>query len=161
MNVLNDFGFCNSNSFVESLLATQYKYLLIAFSGITSVGQFFFGMLDITMFLLFILMLIELVTGIWASKIRKRKISSKRLQRFGLKFMIYFFFIMLFQRLKEEPALHSTKELYEYMYSFFIMYFVGVHLKSIAENYSRISGKPSDLGGFIKKINEKFFKNKT
>ncbi len=155
--ILTEFGFSSTKSLLESLLAPQYKYMLISISTLASIGESFFGLSNVSLILLVILIILELITGLWASKVRGRKIVSKRFQRFGLKFMIYFFFIIVFHRLKEEPSLESTSWIYKYMHSFFIMYFVGVHLKSIAENYGRITGKKSEFGGFIKKVNEKFF----
>lgn len=156
MKILNEFGFCTLNSFTESLITPRFGLLFIGLSGITSIGDKFFGVSNLTLFLLLVLIAIELITGIWASVVRKRRIVSKKLQRFVLKIMIYFFFIMILHALSEE-ATDYTKEIYSYMYSFTILYFVFVHIKSILENYTRITGKKSDFLYYLNVLNSKVF----
>lgn len=155
-NLLNEFGFGSIKSFLASMFAPQYGALFITFSGLSSLGDVFFGVSNYTLLLLVILVKIELITGIWASKVKKRPIVSKKLQRFILKMMIYFFFIMIFHQLTNE-AENFTKKIYEYMHSFTIMYFVFVHIKSITENYDKITGRRTEFLGIIDKMNEKFF----
>lgn len=155
----NDFGFCNSKSLMVSLFAPEYGVLFITLSGLATLGEFCFGLSGFTLVLLLVLVKIELITGLWAAKVRGKKIVSKKLQRFFLKMMIYFFFIMILHRLAAEVT-DFTHNLYSYMHSFTIFYFVFVHIKSIAENYGRITGKKSEFLDYIKKINEKVFNSK-
>ena len=155
-NILSEFGFCSLSSFFTSLFAPKYGLLFITISSVASIGDALFGISNFSLLLLLILVKIELITGLWAAYKRKKKIVSKKLQRFLLKIMIYFFFIMIFNVLSKE-TLNFTKHIYVYMHSFTILYFVFVHIKSIAENYGRITGKKSEFLGYIKKMNEKFF----
>lgn len=154
--LIRDFGFCDIKSFLTSLFVPRYSLLFISFSTPSIIGESFFGMSNYTLLLLIILIKIELITGIWAAKVKKETIVSKKLQRFILKIMIYFFFIMMFHQLSNDTT-DFTQSLYEYMHSFTIMYFVFVHLKSIGENYDNITNKKSEFLILIQKMNQKFF----
>lgn len=154
--ILNDFGFSNIKTFINSVFTPRYGLLFASLSGLGSLGEVLFGMSNFTLLILVVLVQIELLTGIWAAKIRGRAIVSKKLQRFILKIMIYFLFIVVFHRLSEDSS-NLTKYLYEYMHSFTIMYFIFVHLKSITENYERITGKKSELSKLIDILNSKIF----
>ena len=152
--IVEEFGFPSLKALYISLLAPKQGLLFIALSGITSIGDYFFGVSNFTLILLIVLIKIELITGIWASRVRKKKIVSKKLQRFILKLGIYFFFIMMFYKLGQD-AKDFTKNIYAYMHSFVILYFVFVHVKSIGENYGRITGKKTDFTEIIKKFANK------
>ena len=158
-NLLNEFGFRNIESFWNSLVVPKYGLLFLTTSGCTAFIETYFGMRGISLILLLILIKIELFTGILASLTEKKKIVSRKLQRFVLKIMIYFFFIMIFHVLSKD-VYDFTQHIYRYMHSFTIMYFVFVHIKSITENYDRITGKKSEFSYFLKRLNQKFFSEK-
>lgn len=157
--LLNEFGFCGFKSFYESLVAPKYGMLFITVSSFGAFAEQYFGMCGACLILLLVLVKIELLTGIWASVKAKRKIVSKKLQRFILKIMIYFLFIMVFHILGQNTK-DFTGSVYRYMHSFTIFYFIFVHVKSISENYGAITGKKSEFLELVRRMNKLFFKVK-
>lgn len=156
MTLLNEFGFTSTKSFITSLLATNYGMLFTVTTTVASFADYYFGVSNLLLILLLVLINLELITGLWAAKVRKRKIVSKKLQRFLLKIMIYFVFLVLLHRLTHEVD-DLTQPIYTYMYSFTILYFVFVHVKSILENYTRITGKETDFYSYLQQMNERVF----
>lgn len=157
--LLAEFGFCNFDSFLNSLFLPKVGSLLVILGSLVAIPQTYFGLSNLALVLLLVLINVELITGIWASMVKKRKIVSKKLQRFILKIMIYFLFIMTFHVMSKN-ALNFTKVIYSYMHSFTILYFIFVHLVSITENYGQITGKNIEFADYIKKLKEKFFDEK-
>jgi len=157
--LIAEFGFCNIKSLYDSLFTPKYGLLFITTSATLSFIEVWFGIADAILIVLLLLLKVELFTGIWAAKVEKQRIISKKLQRFILKTMVYFTFIMSFHILSCF-ARDFTQSVYKYMHSFTIFYFIFVHVKSIAENYSRITGNPVEFGEYIKKLNDRLFGKK-
>ena len=77
--LLHEFGFCGIKSLLTSLVAPLKAAIIVFFSSIASVGEFFFGISDLMLILLIVLIKIELITGLWAAYAKKDKIVSKKL----------------------------------------------------------------------------------
>lgn len=104
-----------------------------------------------------VIMIIELVSGIKASQIRKEPFSSMRLSRFGFKLSYYLVLISVPYLFATSYRAHG-KELvasaFDWMHIFIVMQVVLENIVSILENAAVIDGKDKTI--WIKKLQEKF-----
>lgn len=156
---LADFGFCGVKSFGLSLVRAENSDFIISFSLMCSFFSQLIGLQVYTLKILFILLLAELVFGIWAGVRRFGKFKVKRLQRFGLKVFIYFLILLVFNTLTLQYE-NSSGEYYIYssIHSFVVFYIIAVYIISILENIHYLTGYSSELGDLIKIFKLKIFK---
>ena len=152
------FGFRGPEDFLESVMRINLSQLLIPASLIGSFVEQYFGLNLACMVILFCLLLMELVTGVWAAMRRKEKISSAKLQRFGIKLFVWFFLLMLFHVFSRFYGDGAGAMIYSGIHSFLVMYIIGVYTVSVLENVNSISGGDSDIQAIIVKIKDKLLK---
>lgn len=156
---LADFGFCGLKSLGTSLMKFQNFEFILAFS---IMGTFLSELIGIQLYslkILVILLLAELLFGIWAGVKRFGKFKVKRLERFGLKLFIYFLILLVFHTFMQQYK-ESAAEFYVYssIHSFIVFYIIGVYLISILENIHYITGRSTELEMLIKIFKLKIFK---
>lgn len=105
---------------------------------------------------LLVMMATELLTGIWASFIRKEDFSSKRLSRFGIKVACYLLLMAvpyLFYVSYHNRGNTMAASVFEWVHVFLVIHIVQEYMVSILENLACIQGKPKTY--WIDKIKEK------
>lgn len=157
--ILADFGFCGVQSFNMSLVKFDNSEFIISFSLMGAILSELIGLQTLTLKILFILLLVELIIGIWAGVRRLGKFKVRRLERFGLKVFIYFLILLVFNTFKRQYS-DSVAEYYVYssIYSFIVFYIVAVYLISILENIYYLTGNSPELGALIKIFRLRVFK---
>lgn len=157
--ILADFGFCGLRSFSISLMKFDNFEFITGFSLMGTIVSKLIGLQTYTLKILFILLLVELVIGIWAGVQRFGKFKVKRLERFGLKVFIYFLILLVFNTLMGQYN-GSAAEFYVYssIHSFIVFYVIAVYLISILENIHYLLGKSPELENLIKIFKLRVFK---
>jgi len=151
------------NSTVEWLLSLfpSFKYnftLQVASVSLISSGiQAYFGLDGMALIGLILTMLVELVSGITASTLRKEAFSSSKFSRFLFKVFYYMVLIaapFLIGSYYRSIGKFKTASIYDWLNTLIIMVIVFEHFISILENISVIEGK--DKTHFIQKLKKKF-----
>jgi len=130
--------------------------LLVSVSIVGAGVEKVFGIDDLAMAAFLLIMIVELVSGITASSIKKEKFSSSRLSRFGFKFFYYLVLISVPFLLASHYRNHDqtvTAVIYEWVQTFLIMQIFFENMISILENIAVIDGK--DKTHIIQKIRAK------
>ena len=159
-NILSDFGYCSLGEFGQSLLRIELAKPLIMFSvSLTFFSEaciHFLGLEFPSVAILVMLLVVELFTGIAASMKKGTKITSKRLQRFGLKIFIYFFLLVVFKTFQNQYDGKFLANIYSAIHSFIVLYVIGVYSVSVLENVSVIiSGKKTEFKGLVDYISKR------
>jgi len=158
--ILHDYGYKSIGAFLSSL-APSSKYNGIGFLsfGISATAvpvEKWLGLDWAAFVALLLVLLFELVSGVWASAVRKEPLSSKKLSRFTLKVASYLI-IMAVTNLMAISYARSHKSLpatvFDWMNSFLVIQIVLEQVVSILENVAEISGKPKTH--WISKLQEK------
>lgn len=148
----SDYGFCSAGDFAESLLKIRIANLLLIITIPAGFFTEYFGLSLYVSILLGSLFLLELITGLLKSVSRNIKIKSRPLQRFGLKVLVYVFFMFLFKGLSNEYDGKAEGVLYGYLHSFVVLYVVGVYSVSVLENIGVITKNRKEFANLIKKV---------
>lgn len=158
--VVENFGFDNITDFTKSIVHTKLLALTIPIAGISSIIESIFGLQSLTILSFTLLVTLELITGLIASKVKKIKIESKKFGRFGLKVFVWLSLIFILNTLKIEYTTHEdtfgsiAEGLFNWLHGTLFIYVCLEYLISVLENLGEISGKNTE--GIIKKIKRKF-----
>jgi len=147
--LLRSFGFEDWGSLKESLIPTlKYPgsgYISVMISVVSVPVIRIFGLDGLAFASLLLVFFAELISGIWASRVRGEKIESKKLSRFTFK-CAYYLLIIAITYLMSESFKVRQKELavviFDFMHLFFVVQIVLENVVSVTENYSMITGKP-------------------
>jgi len=120
-----------------------------------------FGLDELALAALCLVFLMELVSGIWASRKKGEPFDSWKFSRFSFK-CFYYLVIIALTYLMAESFKNRDKELgvviFDFMHLFFTVQITLENVVSIAENYSIISGKPKQhwINKLVEKVNQFF-----
>lgn len=150
MNFFNIFGFASLRDFCNSMFHTQLYNFIIPFAATFTVIERLLGIHRYTLFALILLLTLELITGMWASKIKGRKIASKKMSRFGLKLLVWFSLIFILKSLAADNVIGTESSsiytnVFSYLHGFIIAYIVIEYAISVLENFKVISGKDNTV----------------
>jgi len=158
--LVQTFGFKDKMDYVHSLTHIKLLALTIPIAGISAFVETYFGMRLVTIIAFLVLMTLELVSGLFASVLLKKKIESKKLSRFGFKvatWMILFFVINSIRlQFKEDGPLIAT--VFDWIFNVILSYVALEYLVSVLENYAVITGKPQSkiIMALQKKLDQLF-----
>lgn len=162
--IVQNFGFINLSDFYYSMVHTK----LLLFTLPTSFALF--GVIEqwlgITpaMFISFgVMAVMELITGLWASRIKKIPWTSRKFSRFGLKILVWMSLIFVansfklsYENLKgvQNAAVY---QLFYWIHGVTIVYVTLEYMISIMENLAKITGKKDNkLLAFLKRKLDQF-----
>lgn len=160
--MLVKYGYPSGYDFLISLVPTiKYDVLgqaLIVSSlsvGILSI----FGLGEMAIGFLLLVFLIEVVTGIWASKKRGEDFKSEKFSRFTLKSFFYLSIIAICYQMSisyESRGKDLGVIIFDFMHLFFTAQIVLEIIVSISENYSVITGKPKQhwINTMVDRVNK-------
>lgn len=149
-DMLHDFGFAGYKTLMISLIRIDNIKLLSLFAMLGTLVENIVGLKPYTVLVLMILLLVELAVGISASLMRKEQFHVRRLQRFGLKFLIYFFILLLLNTFVKQYTGRPEEYVYSALHSFVVFYVIGVYSISILENTSYVLGGSKEINGLLK-----------
>ena len=144
--ILSIFGFRNTGDFLNSFIHLKLLPITLPIATLSSGFEEYFGLKIVTAISFICLLALDLVSGIVAILIRKKKLPSKRLARFGFKvtaWMLLFFIIhsLKMQFVEKSPWL---SELFDWLFSLIFVYVSFEYLISVLEHFSFISGKSNE-----------------
>jgi len=158
-SLLAGFEFNGLGDFTQSLLPT-IKYnlivLVIGLSAVTAWIDRLFGMDALAVAALFVIMLLEIASGTYASKVSKQEFTSRRLSRFTFKMACYLVLISVpyvFYESYKARGNTLVAGVFEWLHVFLVVQIVIENVLSILENLAVIQGKPKTF--WIDKIKSK------
>lgn len=164
--VVTNFGFEDLSDFSSSLLHSKLMLFTLPLAGLSSIIENYFGLQSLTIFAFVLLVTLELITGLTATKISKIKIESKKFGRFGLKVLVWLSLMFIINSFKLEFLGHEDSlgtiaySLLNWLHSTLFIYVCLEYLISVLENMAVISGKKNSyFVGLIKERFKSLFKN--
>ena len=157
--IVTNFGFMDLSDFSTSLVHRNWMLGLIPLAGISSVIETTFGLQGLTILAFVTLVILELLTGLIASKVKGEPIISKKFGRFGLKMLVWLTLIFVINTLKKEyhddGNFNSLANgLLTWLHGTLFIYINLEYLISVLENLGVITGKSNK--GLIGLIKSKF-----
>jgi phage-related holin len=153
-NFCSQFGFDNSNDFGNSLVHINLLWISVPVAAIGTYVEKVFGLSVLTMGAFVILLALEFITGIVASRVKNIKIQSKKFGRFGLKLFIWIMLFFIINSLRRQYQEQTIGEFYGWIHTFIVGYVNMEYLISVLENLAIISGKEN--GMLVKLLRKKW-----
>jgi len=151
-------GFAGTGDLVESLIRPKIALLWGSISVfgtvtlITNYIQLLSGLKPLLWFGLHILLIVELISGLLASKLRGRKLTSRRLQRFGVMVLIWFTLLFVMNGMIDQYEGRPEEHVAYYMHTTMVFYIIGVYTKSVLENAETIWKKRMNIKLLLKNL---------
>ena len=165
-NIVENFGFTCIKDFTNSIVHTKLLSVTIPIAGISSMLQTLLGLQSFTIISFVVLVVLELVTGLNAAKIKGVKIESKKFSRFGLKVFVWMTLIFITNSMKLEYIDNKTSfgllasTLFNWLHGALFIYVTLEYLISVLENLAVITGESNNtlITSIINKLT-KFLNN--
>lgn len=133
-----EFGFLDYDHFWGSLIRPKLFALTIPIATIGGFIDYLFGLQPLIFCAFVCLLTIELISGIFASWIEKKPITSKRMKAFLM--MLFVWLVVLFI-LNAFRQLQNIGFVFSYLFDAVIIFVSTIYFKSIWENAGRIMDK--------------------
>lgn len=147
--IVINFGFHGVEDFYKSTIHHNFTVLTIPVTIITTIIEKLMGLQYLTFLSFGVLVLMEFITGIYASKIKNIPIQSKKFGRFGLKLLVWISLIFIINSLKMEYKDKTdmtslmAHALFSWLHGALYVYINLEYLISVLENLETISGGDS------------------
>lgn len=144
--IVVNFGFTSINDFYSSTIHHNLMVLTIPTTIIISFIENLMGLQYLTLVSFGVLILMEFITGIAASKTKNIPIESKKFGRFGLKLMVWISLIFIINSLKLEYKGKTDMtglmafSLFSWLHGALYVYINLEYLISVLENLEVVSG---------------------
>ena len=162
------FGFENLSDFFNSLVHPKLLLFtlpasILSFSILASL-ETWLGISSMAIIGFIVAVVLELVTGLWASIIKGTPISSRKFSRFGLKIFVWLGLLLItnsfhLSYVDQHDLLSEISEYFFYtLHNLLVIYIMTEYIISILENFATINGKSdSILISFIKAKRKQIF----
>lgn len=145
-NLLDSMGFDSPQSFVDSTLHPTSLVKISVFSSAGAVlGSFlenYVGIAPTTLLVIGVLFVMELITGVKASKKEGKEFQSRKFQKGFIKLFLYFIMIgsahMLSQGMTPKPLFGFEFDIYAWLHYFFLNFTILQFFISNIENFRRL-----------------------
>jgi hypothetical protein len=159
--LVSSFGFSCTSDFSNSIVHVNLLTLTIPLAGFSALVESFLGLQNLTILAFVVLITLELITGLVASKIKGEKIVSHKFSRFGFKIFVWLTLLYVVNTIKieysEQGGNFSTlaSGFFTWLHGTLFIYVVIEYLISVLENLGVITGKNNDtlIIKIIKKLN--------
>lgn len=148
---LDSYAYSSPREFCESICPSwkyQLQYLSFFLSGISGVVSYLFGFGPALAIAMLVLIIVEVRTGIKASRCEGKNFESFKFSRCILKLAFWAIIFYTIRQFENEFA-HKTHlfdilahSFFKILFLFALSFFAVEHLTSILENISVIDGKP-------------------
>jgi phage-related holin len=160
--VVYNFGFESYTDFSDSMIHNKLLFLTIPFAGASAFLEYMVGLQSFTLIAFVVLVILELVTGLVASKNRGEEIVSRKFSRFGFKVFVWFLLIYIVNSMKLEYRNSDTDfgslayGLFIWLHGTLFIYIVIEYLISVLENLGSITGNKKDnlIKSIIRRLND-------
>lgn len=131
-------GFCGPEDLLASLFRPSQSPYILLFSAMVSGAEFAFGLKPFMLGAFMALLVVELASGLVAARLKKRVISSRRMQRFGIMVLIWLTLLMVANALVYQYEGQAEESIAHYIHTTLLFYIISVYMKSIFENAQNI-----------------------
>lgn len=145
-------GFVGSGDLLSSLFRPNLAVILAPLSALGCYLEYLFGINGLMFTALCVLLTVELITGIMAAKLKKRKLTSRRMQRFGIMVLVWFTLLLITNALALQYDGRLEGNVAHYMHTTILFYVVGIYIKSVLENADCIWKNKINAKELIKKL---------
>lgn len=155
------FGFSCTSDFNGSLVHSNLLMITLPIAAISSFVEEIMGLHSLTILAFVLLVILELITGIAASKNRGEKIVSHKFSRFGLKVFVWLTLLFITNSLRleyegqKDLLSTTTLGLFSWLHSALFVYVTLEYLISVLENVTSLTNKKNKkslLNGIINKL---------
>lgn len=160
--IVTNFGFSCTNDFNGSIVHTKLLAITIPVAGISSIVENVMGLHGLTVLAFVSLVILELITGLAASKSRGESIQSHKFSRFGLKVFVWMTLLFITHSLQLEYAGHTdllsqmTGGFFSWLHGALFVYIILEYLISVLENLGSLTNEKSKktlITAIIDKLN--------
>lgn len=161
------FGFNDFSDFYHSIIHQNLLGITIPLAAVSGLMETFLGLKFFTLIAFVALTILELITGLILSKKEKRRITSRRFSRFGLKLLVWLTLIgisNLFRiQYKDLEGVNNVLagHLFMWLHTSIFVYIATEYFISVGENLSKITGKELTIFEKIKHKVEDWFSSNT
>ena len=145
-------GFCNAYDLYNSLVRPTSALQISTFAVTASTIEYIFGLKLFAFTALVILLIVELLTGLFAAKVRGRRLTSRRMQRFGIMLLIWCTLLMVMNAFIDQYRGEGGEAVFRYLHTLVVFYILGVYTKSVLENAETIWKHRINLSRLIKRM---------
>lgn len=138
-NLFSYLGFANCEDLFTSLFPSQAGTLFIPATLMGGLCQYLFGINPFLFVALFCLIIIDLISGLVAIKLKDNEIPLDKLVRVGVMMLIWFTLLLVLTALIDQYHGTMGEHIGYYMHSTLIFYVYFVYFKSILKNAEMIS----------------------
>jgi len=164
--LVQNFGFIDLSDFLHSLFHPKMLFLTIptmfTFSALILFVETWFGLSYTALVGFVVAAILELVTGLWASRVKGHSWESRKASRFGLKIVVYLGLMLVVNTFKLSFADASgflnpvVNTIFYVLHTLLVVFVSFEYIISILENLSTITGKSNNkLLQFMKKLFDK------
>ena len=160
--IVNNFGFNCTHDFNNSIVHSNLLMVTIPVAGISSIMETSMGLHGLTVLAFVVLVILELITGIAASRARGEKIQSHKFSRFGLKVFVWMSLLFITNSIGLEYSGHDdvlsalAKGFFVWLHGTLFIYVTLEYLISVLENLGSLTGeknKKTLITTIIEKLN--------
>lgn len=163
--IVDNFGFDGISDFVGSMVHTKLLlFTLPASFFLFSIVEQWLGISSAIFVSFGVMAVVELITGLWGARALKKKWSSRKFSRFGLKILVWLSLILVANSFKVSyEGLKGIQniiifQMFYWIHGTLVVYISLEYMISILENTSKITGKgESRLVVFLKKKLDQWF----
>lgn len=143
---LDSIGFDSTQALIDSTLHPTTLIKVTTISSVFAVAGSFFedyiGVAPITAIVIFVLFVLELFTGVKASKKEGHKFESRKFQKGFIKLFLYLIMIgsahLLSKNMSPKPVFGFSFNVYEWLHYFFLNFTILQFFISNIENFRRL-----------------------
>lgn len=155
-SIFHEFGFKSSDHFLTSLLRPNLLSISLPTAAIGSLIETVFGLKWIVVLAFVVLLTVELVSGIGASWIEGKEITSKRMKAFVLMLFVWLTSLFILNAFRSNfDETHSLYVVFDYLFNAVLLFVNVIYFKSIWENAGRIMNKKGEFKKLINIFNSK------
>lgn len=160
--LVSNFGFDHISDFNTSIIHSKLLMLTLPVAAISGAVEKFMGLHGLTVISFVLLVILELITGITASKSRGEKIESHKFSRFGLKIFVWMTLLFITNSLRLEYDNHNdllsllASGFFSWLHSTLFIYITLEYLISVLENLGSLTkekNKNSLINAILGKLN--------
>lgn len=160
-HLVNNFGFNCTGDFSNSIIHSKLLTITIPFAGLSSLIEMSFGLRHLTILAFVVLVTLELITGLVASKVKGIKIVSHKFSRFGFKVFVWLILLYVVNTMRVEYSdqggnfSNLASGFFTWLHGTLFIYIVIEYLISVLENLGVITGNNNEtlIMKIIKKLN--------
>lgn len=154
--IVDTFGFDSLHDFMTSMVHFNLLKITIPISTVLGVFSLMLGFQDATTLAFFVMVVFELISGVYASLVEGKRIESRKFSRFGFKLLTWLVLMFVTSAYRNQYQTGVMSWVTELMNNTVVAYIMFEYVISIVENLERISGKEIPLKKYLITLFQKF-----